>query len=464
MLKVSGFGFNLPASAKVLHLQLDVERSSASGLLVDHLVEIDTDQSGTQNLAKPNVRWSSQGEVMSYGGPGSHLGSNFPASSINAATFTVRLAARNDEATGTDLARIDRVSVTVTYTDATLSGPYTASQIASIEDPAKPNDTPWSPLTASTLAVADGDFVETGDFVANGLSEFLTATGFGVALPAGAVPSGVLVEVTRQCTVLDWAIHTWEARLVKGGAMDAATYATESTSEWVKAPAWQTSTFGNASDLWNGGALTRADVADPGFGVAIRLYAGVGSTIAGMHGRYDQLRLWVAHDPVERTATSTPTVAEQTRVGAVWNNPGNVTAGDGAEALSQLWGELVSDFLRVRDFGFNVPAQAWVQGISFDMTRRALTGGYIADRIVRLAGVPEATGNRALDPATRWVRTVSTQRYGGPADRWGTRPIEPAQVNASAFGLDLSTGYRYAGGNDVGYVDLVTATVTYCEP
>jgi len=464
VLEVRGFGFNLPASAKIRHIRIDVERASQSGLLTDHLVEIDTDQSGSSNLAKPQVRWPTASEVVSYGGAGTNLGAPFPAASVNAETFTVRIAARNDETSGTDQARIDRVSVTVTYLDASLAGPYTASQIASVEDPTVQNEAPWGPLTPETLATADGSYVATGDFVANGKSEWLVATGFGVALPPTAQPTGVIVEVVRQATVFDWAIRTDTARLVKGGTPQAEAYTFDGVYDWVKEPAWQTSSFGNSSDLWNTTSLTNAEATDPGFGVALRLRANIGSAVAGMHGRLDALRLWVAYDPVEKSATSSPTVSAQKRVGVAWDTPENIQSADGAEARAQLVDGWVSDFLRARDFGFEVPQEAWVSGISVDLKHHALSGGYIADRIVRLGGVPEARANRARDSSASWPSSVVDHSYGGATDRWGAGSIEPALVNASTFAIDLSTRYLSTGGNDHGYVDSLTATVTYCMP
>jgi cysteine-rich repeat protein len=93
-------------------------------------------------------------------------------------------------------------------------------------------------------------------------TQYLKATNFGFAIPAGAVIDGITVTVERRSAA---ALITDDAvRIVKGGIVGTDDRASASTWPTTDAVA----TYGGGSDLW-GETWTASDVNGAGFGVAL---------------------------------------------------------------------------------------------------------------------------------------------------------------------------------------------------
>lgn len=122
-------------------------------------------------------------------------------------------------------------------------------------------------------------------------SQYLKATNFGFSLPAGAIVTGVQVEVERACfsagQYSDAAV-----RIVKGGVIgstDRSAGGTWPTSDTVQA-------YGGAGDLW-GETLTDSDVEASTFGVALRVSRSGGVTPA--NAEVDHVKMTVYYVTVD---------------------------------------------------------------------------------------------------------------------------------------------------------------------
>lgn len=95
-------------------------------------------------------------------------------------------------------------------------------------------------------------------------TQYLQATNFGFAVPAGAVILGITVDVER--TSAAGTVYDASVRIVKGGTVSGIDHLNPPTSFWPVADA--IATYGSTLDLWGVG-WTPADINAAGFGVAI---------------------------------------------------------------------------------------------------------------------------------------------------------------------------------------------------
>lgn len=116
----------------------------------------------------------------------------------------------------------------------------------------------WTNLSAIVTENGDGPTSPYKPY-----TQTLYATGFGFALPAGAIIQGILVEwkrrISQPATVTDRSITLWS-----GGGPIGTDQAAGAT--WPTSFTWKS--YGGAGELW-GASLTPAVVNDAGFGVAL---------------------------------------------------------------------------------------------------------------------------------------------------------------------------------------------------
>ena len=142
-----------------------------------------------------------------------------------------------------------------------------------------------------------------------------------------------------------------------------------------------------------------------------------------------------------------------------WLLPNNVLASDDTNAGAAGLG--TSHYLAALGFGFSVPSNATVTGITVTWERQASVADVWSDNEVR------ATKNGVVDGADRalpsaWPAMEASVSYGGPSDLWGTS-WSPADINNAAFGAALSVR-RDQTGVTLAKVDHVTITVHYTVP
>ena len=143
-----------------------------------------------------------------------------------------------------------------------------------------------------------------------------------------------------------------------------------------------------------------------------------------------------------------------TGAGTGWTTPGNITADDNVDAYN-IGGVGVYGALKATNFGFAIPTDATVTGLSTRMGRYALTGTVI-DNSVRWTKDGTNTVGTDIDAGITWQ--AATERADTLSGLGGSA-FTPAEVNASTFGV-----FIVAEGTDMDAeadVDFVEITVTY---
>jgi hypothetical protein len=100
-------------------------------------------------------------------------------------------------------------------------------------------------------------------------TEYLKMTGFGFAIPVGAVIKGIEVKV--KSSMLGNGASITDGHLVTAGTIDTATNQTYQSMPYVVSGFTTTYTLGNATDRW-GAVLGYSTVNNTSFGVALRGY------------------------------------------------------------------------------------------------------------------------------------------------------------------------------------------------
>jgi len=163
------------------------------------------------------------------------------------------------------------------------------------------------------------------------------------------------------------------------------------------------------------------------------------------------------------------TGANRTGVGTIpWSNPGNITTAGTPFATCAVTVGATSNYLQANNYGFNIPSNAVINGISMVMNRSSSGNNaspYFQDTEVKLVkgGVIQSTNKAVI--GTNWTNNnvFGTATYGGSNDLWGTS-WSPADINASNFGVVLSGVNPNTSFTRTVNVDYMQITVTYTIP
>jgi hypothetical protein len=310
-------------------------------------------------------------------------------------------------------------------------------------------------------------------------------TGFGLSVPAGALVTGITVEIERwaqrENVVTDAHVYVLKGGVPVGSPQSAGT--------WGSGVTWA-----GYGEPW-GATFSAADVNAGNFGVVVR--AGTtGLESGGAEAYLQAVRVTVHYIPATPTppptftptptptqsatatatltATPTPTagsVASATGVAGTVVSTGNppwyvtsvsqLAAADGNHIHANAFGGPTGD-LELSGFGLAVPANATITGIGVSMTT-----GYELPYLrptgevqLRRAGGGPAVTTR---PTGAWGPDWTVLTVGGPGDLWGTT-WTPADVNGAGFGA-LVRGLSGGSGNwTVPRLDSLVIIVHYSLP
>lgn len=205
--------------------------------------------------------------------------------------------------------------VTITYTPSGGggTGTVTASPTLCV------NDTTIGSRAWSTLngPFASDDVWATASGTNSQITNYLKCTGYGFAIPAGAIITGITagVEAHSRRTMRDYAVQ-----LVKADMIQATNYATNTRLPDPDAYTY----YGGATDLW-GNTWTAADINDPNFGMAFAAQRGPYATSD---------TAYVDHMPITIDYTLPPVpVAEYRMDEGSWNGTANEVADNSGNAL-----------------------------------------------------------------------------------------------------------------------------------
>lgn len=146
-----------------------------------------------------------------------------------------------------------------------------------------------------------------------------------------------------------------------------------------------------------------------------------------------------------------------------WNAPGQGGAADGTDAAYNSTASTIdetSEYLKLLNFGFSVPAGASIDGIVCEVDWLSDTASAIIDYSIRLIVGGSASGTDQAGAAYLSTTTV-IQQYGTPTDDWGhSGTLTPADVNGSTFGFQIKVQNK-VGSSEVCFVDQMRCTVYY---
>ena len=166
-----------------------------------------------------------------------------------------------------------------------------------------------------------------------------------------------------------------------------------------------------------------------------------------------------------------------TNIGATnpWSNPTNVTTSNNTYASVSLNNGQVSDVIVATNFGFSIPTNATIDGVTVEIEKYGTQTAfiiplrYIADNTISLTtdGTNPVGDNKAV-ALTAWPTTDTNPStyisYGGATDGWNAS-LTPALVNSSNFGVYVDvTCIFIPGGPETGYIDHIRVTIDYTVP
>jgi MBG domain (YGX type)/Bacterial Ig-like domain (group 3) len=145
-----------------------------------------------------------------------------------------------------------------------------------------------------------------------------------------------------------------------------------------------------------------------------------------------------------------------------WQNPGNITEpGTPYTTVSLYHNHLYSNYLQAAQYGFAIPAEATINGITLDINRQSSAHNpSIIDNVVSLVKSGNVVGDNKASTSA-WPLSSVIFSYGGPTDLWGTT-WTPNDINSPDFGAVLAIYRQNNGNNDrTGMVDSMQITVYY---
>ena len=151
-----------------------------------------------------------------------------------------------------------------------------------------------------------------------------------------------------------------------------------------------------------------------------------------------------------------------------WTNPTYATSSDNYRATAALPKGVISYYLQVTGFNFNIPTNARIDGIVVEVERSiAETTTYTKDNSIKIIQGGAISGNEYADTATAWPINSGDAyaTYGGSSDLWGLS-WTAADINSSNFGVAVqakNTKVKAAFTNTA-QVDHIRITVYYILP
>jgi hypothetical protein len=166
-------------------------------------------------------------------------------------------------------------------------------------------------------------------------------------------------------------------------------------------------------------------------------------------------------------ATSGPgypgTAATVDGTGEPWIIPGGSLAADDGSGASVTFTAAAdgAEDLHATNFGFSLPTDATIHGITVEINRWASATKVIRDENIQLLGGTADGDNKAsIDDWTNNQSDLAS--YGGASDTWGLT-WTPAQINSSDFGVLLDVT-KSGVDTRTATVDFIRITITYTRP
>jgi hypothetical protein len=146
---------------------------------------------------------------------------------------------------------------------------------------------------------------------------------------------------------------------------------------------------------------------------------------------------------------------------ASWTTVVNAKVSDNIYDLVSLPNLGFSDRLKLTGFGFTLPTNAIISGISVEV-EKSVTGGIVIrdkDIMIVKGGVTQTATNKAV--TTAWPSIDAISSYGSNTDLWANT-WTGADINNAGFGIAISAERNInAGAPQSARIDFVRITVCY---
>ena len=190
------------------------------------------------------------------------------------------------------------------------------------------------------------------------------------------------------------------------------------------------------------------------------LLLALGLLLAGVPKAFSQVT-----SPAKNAGTGT----NVTGVGTVaWTNPGNAISAETPTALyatAAVSGGAISNYLQATNYGFSIPPEATITGITVTIGRfenSTNTGNDVRDYIVRLIKGGTLVGDNDAVTGTDWPTTETPATYNGLTNALWNTTWTAADINAANFGVALAVNSTNNRTASVNYIQIsVTYTGTY---
>lgn len=133
-------------------------------------------------------------------------------------------------------------------------------------------------------------------------------------------------------------------------------------------------------------------------------------------------------------------------------NAANANLSDNAYATAVLLGTQTSQYLKCTNFGFTIPTDTTITGITVNVERNSTVGLTTTDNSVKLVKGGAISGNDKAT-GTTWPTSDAVATYGSATDLWGLSLL-PSDVNASNFGVVVSAITTLAATASIDYVSI----------
>jgi len=147
--------------------------------------------------------------------------------------------------------------------------------------------------------------------------------------------------------------------------------------------------------------------------------------------------------------------------GTSWTSPTNVYTSNNGYATYNIGGSSNSNYLDVTGFGFSIPSNAIVRGISVSIERKSSASSSLTDTdlYIKKSGCTDPCGSDHADTGTYYPTSDGTDSHGSSSDLWG-KTWTAADINNSAFGVHYRIRNLNSSSRTVS-IDQITITVTY---
>lgn len=156
------------------------------------------------------------------------------------------------------------------------------------------------------------------------------------------------------------------------------------------------------------------------------------------------------------------TAADDSAVGTVaWSNPDNAKTTNDTYATATLTGDVISHYLKLTNWGFTLPTDAVIKGISVSIERKPTNtaGQSVKDSTIKLVKGGTVSGDNKANTSD-WSTTEAYNNYGSTIDLWGLSWAY-SDINATDFGVVISVASGSTASGGIANIDHVKITVYY---